>query len=171
MNLVPAPDASRAAAAAKRRRRKEAQPNAVCKGLLTESLGSAVVVPRATRRDGWPSASEPIWPRRSNPTAPTTASFVKPRSPTGSKAGQPGQTKRSAVLTSSRPTASTLSRFAPVEAMMAPDMKQGFPAFVSGMLAGTEKLDDMLQRVYRATREEFINYSGEWVAQRYGQLQ
>ncbi len=61
--------------------------------------------------------------------------------------------------------------FAFVEAMMSPDMKQGFPTFANGMLGGTEKLDDMLQRVYRATREEFINYSGEWVTQRYGQLQ
>ena len=39
------------------------------------------------------------------------------------------------------------------------------------MTLSTEKLDDMLQRVYRATREEFINYSGEWGTQRYGQLQ
>ncbi len=60
--------------------------------------------------------------------------------------------------------------FGLVEWLMTPDLKQGFPAFVSSMLGGTEKLDDTLQRVYRVSREEFINYSGEWIAQRYGQV-
>jgi hypothetical protein len=55
--------------------------------------------------------------------------------------------------------------------MMTSEMKQGFPAFANGMLEGTEKLDDMLRKVYRGSREELITYSGEWVAQRYGHLQ
>ena len=61
--------------------------------------------PPATPRAGWPSGSARIWPRRSNREAPITASSVKPPSPTGSKAGRPGQTKPWAVLTRSHPTA------------------------------------------------------------------
>ena len=60
--------------------------------------------------------------------------------------------------------------FALVEAMMASEMRQRFPNFVAGMLEGGDKLDDMFQRVYGGTREEFINSTGEWIAQKYGQL-
>jgi mono/diheme cytochrome c family protein len=61
--------------------------------------------------------------------------------------------------------------FALVEAMMSGELSRSFPAFVTGMLEGGEKLDEILGRVYRATREDFINDTGEWVAARYGQLQ
>ncbi len=61
--------------------------------------------------------------------------------------------------------------FGLVEYLMAPELKQAFPSFVKGMLGGTEKLDDTLQSVYRVSREEFINYTGEWVGQRDGHLQ
>jgi hypothetical protein len=60
--------------------------------------------------------------------------------------------------------------FALVEAMMTTEPR-AFPNFVVGMLQGGEKLDETLGRVYRGTREEFINDTGEWVAARYGQLQ
>jgi hypothetical protein len=39
------------------------------------------------------------------------------------------------------------------------------------MLEGPEKLDEMLQRVYGGTREEFLNLTGEWVATHYGRVQ
>ena len=36
---------------------------------------------------------------------------------------------------------------------------------------GKEKLGDVLKGVYRMTREEFLNRTGDWVASRYGQNQ
>jgi hypothetical protein len=61
--------------------------------------------------------------------------------------------------------------FALVEAMMSIEVnRRYFPDFVKALLRG-EKLDDTLQTVYRGTREDFINDTGEWIAARYGQLQ
>jgi hypothetical protein len=60
--------------------------------------------------------------------------------------------------------------FALVEAMMS-GMRQGFPAFVNGMLHGGDKLDEVLQTVYGGTRDEFLDGTGDWVASRYGRLQ
>jgi hypothetical protein len=60
--------------------------------------------------------------------------------------------------------------FALVEAMMA-EMRQGFPAFVNGMLQGGEKLDEMLEKVYGGSREEFLEGTGDWIAARYRGLQ
>jgi len=64
--------------------------------------------------------------------------------------------------------------FAFVEAMMSTDLRTGFAAFVRGMLEGQGRLDDMLKEVYNgATREGFINDTGEWMVTRYrnGQVQ
>ena len=61
--------------------------------------------------------------------------------------------------------------FAMVEFLMTPEFRGSFPAFAQGMSKGKEKLDDVLQEVYRADREEFLNQSGSWVALRYGQDQ
>jgi hypothetical protein len=58
-----------------------------------------------------------------------------------------------------------------VEFLMTPEFRGSFPAFAQGMSKGKEKLDDVLQEVYRADREEFLNQSGSWVALRYGQDQ
>jgi cytochrome c553 len=62
--------------------------------------------------------------------------------------------------------------FALVEAMMSIEVsRRYFPAFVAGMLAGGDKLDDTLQKVFHGTREDFITDTGEWIAGHYGQLQ
>ena len=61
--------------------------------------------------------------------------------------------------------------FALVECMMKSDFNQGFPAFLRGMLEGQGKLDEMLKGVYNGSREEFLNYTGEWIAAHYGNLQ
>ena len=61
--------------------------------------------------------------------------------------------------------------FAVVESLMAPDFRAAFPAFARGMSAGNEKLDDVLVKVYGATREDFLKSTGEWVAARYGRDQ
>ena len=60
--------------------------------------------------------------------------------------------------------------FALVEAMMS-EMRQGFPAFVKGMLQGGDKLDEVLQAVYGGSRDEFLEGTGDWVASHYGRLQ
>ncbi len=58
--------------------------------------------------------------------------------------------------------------FAFVEAMMSSDLRAGFSAFVGGMLEGQGKLDEVLKEVYAgATREDFINDTGEWMVMRY----
>ncbi len=61
--------------------------------------------------------------------------------------------------------------FALVEAMKTTEMAPRFPAFVNGMLQGGEKLDEMLDKVFEGTREEFIEDTGNWVAKRYGNLE
>ena len=60
--------------------------------------------------------------------------------------------------------------FALVEAMMS-EMRQGFPAFVQGMVQEGNKLDEALQQVYGGTRQEFLDGTGEWVAAHYGHLE
>jgi mono/diheme cytochrome c family protein len=60
--------------------------------------------------------------------------------------------------------------FALVEAMMS-EMSQGFSQFVYGMLQGGEKLDEMLEKVYGGSRDEFIEGTGDWIAARYRGLQ
>jgi mono/diheme cytochrome c family protein len=61
--------------------------------------------------------------------------------------------------------------FAVVESLMAPNFRPAFPAFARGMSAGNEKLDDVLTKVYAATRDDFLKSTGEWVAARYGRDQ
>jgi cytochrome c553 len=139
-------------------------------GLVTESLGSAVVIS---------AGNAPRWLAFGVGTY--LASQVESHSPyyrqlrqTAFANWQQGWPTRAneALGGSDQLTADGLHSigFGLVESLMTPDLKQGFPAFVSGMLAGTEKLDETLQQVYRVSREEFINFSGEWIAQRYGQL-
>ena len=56
-------------------------------------------------------------------------------------------------------------------ALMSPEFRASFPAFAQGMSKGKEKLDDVLRDAYQANREEFLNRTGAWVAERYGQDQ
>ncbi len=140
-------------------------------GLLTESVSAAIVAS---------AGNPPRW--LAFGIGSYLAAQVEPRSPyykqlrqTAFANWQQGwQTRANEALGGSdqlTPDGLHAIAFALVEAMMSSEMKQGFPAFANGMLAGTEKLDDMLQRVYGGSREDFINSSGEWVTQRYGQLQ
>jgi mono/diheme cytochrome c family protein len=50
---------------------------------------------------------------------------------------------------------------------LAASSKGAYPAFVQAMLGGGEKLDDVIQNVLGGSRDEFLGYSGQWVA-RYG---
>ncbi len=60
--------------------------------------------------------------------------------------------------------------FALVEAMMS-EMRGGFGKFVNGMLQGGDKLDEMLEKAFEGTRQEFIEGTGDWVAKQYGRLE
>jgi hypothetical protein len=58
--------------------------------------------------------------------------------------------------------------FAMVEAMLSSDLRGGFGSFVNRLLEGQGQLDDVLKEVYNgATREDFINDTGEWMVTRY----
>ena len=118
-------------------------------GLLTESLGSSVVAS---------AGNPPRWLAFGIGTY--LASQIEPRSPYYQQLRQTAfancqqgwPTRANEALGGSdqlTPDGLHSISFAFVEAMMSPEMKQGFPSFANGMLAGTEKLDDMLQRVYR----------------------
>jgi hypothetical protein len=45
------------------------------------------------------------------------------------------------------------------------------PAFIQGMLAGQEKLDDVIAKVLNGTREEFLAGSQQFVGMNYGTAQ
>lgn len=55
-----------------------------------------------------------------------------------------------------------------VESLLAPDFRASFPLFVRGMSQGKERLDDVLKEVYGASREDFLNSTGDWIAKQYG---
>jgi hypothetical protein len=58
--------------------------------------------------------------------------------------------------------------FALVDAMLSTELRANFPAFVNGMLEGPAKLDEVLKTVYGgATRDDFINNTGDWMVGRY----
>jgi hypothetical protein len=62
--------------------------------------------------------------------------------------------------------------FAIVESLLlSPDLRASFPVFARGMSKGKEKLDEVLKEAYRATREDFLSSTGDWVAERYGRDQ
>jgi len=62
--------------------------------------------------------------------------------------------------------------FALVECMISSESAQGFPAFLGAMLeGGQEALDDAIKKVYNVTRKDFLDYTGQWVATHYGQVQ
>ena len=126
--------------------------------------------PPANRRAGWRWASALTWLAKSSRRATITGNCVKPPSPISVRAGRPGRTRRWAEPTRSPRTAIHAVGFALVEAMMS-EMRQGFPAFVNGMLQGGKSSMRCFKQVYGGTRDEFLDGTGEWVASHYGHLQ
>jgi Planctomycete cytochrome C len=61
--------------------------------------------------------------------------------------------------------------FALVECLTSPRYRELFPDLITGLRKGGDKLDDVLKDVYGATREEFFNDTGVWVAESYGNNQ
>jgi mono/diheme cytochrome c family protein len=146
-------------------------PDRLLKGLLTEALGSGAVAAA--------SGNSPRWLR--DGIGAYMGSVVE-RSPYYQQLRQTAlgnfqqgwDTKASETLGGAEGISLTDRRavsFALVECMMKSDFSQGFPAFFRGMLEGQGKLDEMLKGVYNGSRQEFLNYTGEWIATHYGNLQ
>jgi hypothetical protein len=146
-------------------------PDRTLLGLLTEALGSSAVAS---------AGNSPRWLREGIGTY--LASRVEPGSPyyqhlrkTALANYQQGwTTKANETLGEGTQIAAEdlhAIGFALVEAMLtASELRQGFPAFVHGMLQGSSKLDEMLEKVYQAQRDGFLEDTGDWVAARYGEL-
>ncbi len=140
-------------------------------GRLTEALGSSVVI-SAGNPPKWLAYG--IGTYLASQVEPNSIYYRQLRQTTLANFQQGWPTRANEALGGSdqlTPDGLHSIAFGLVEYLMTPDLKQAFPSFVKGMLGGTEKLDDTLQSVYRVSREEFINYTGEWVGQRYGNLQ
>ena len=152
------------AAGAAKKRPAEGAADRSLQGLLTESVGSAVVIPPAIRRDGWPSGSD-----LSGLAGRTPQPYYRQLRQTAFANWQQGWPTRAneALGGSDQLTPDGLHSiaFGLIESMMSPDMKQGFPAFVNGMLAARKSSTTCCRGSICVTREEFINYSGEWVTQ------
>jgi hypothetical protein len=139
-------------------------------GVLTESLGTAIVSA---------SGNPPRWlvlglgTYMAAQLEPRNHYYQQLRQTAFANFDQGWKTKASEALGGSdQITADGLHAigFGLVEAMMS-GMRQGFSAFVTGMLQGGEKLDDVLQNVYGGSRDEFLDGTGNWVAEHYGKLQ
>jgi hypothetical protein len=158
---------------ARGKRGEEKDSNAIGRtllGLMTEALGSGAIAS---------AGNTPRWLQQG--VGSYLASRVEPSSPYFQHLRQTAQanyqqgwlSKANEVLGDSGQMGTEdvhAISFALVEAMWTSNLRQGFPAFVHGMFGGTAKLDDVLERVYSAKRDEFIEDTGEWVAEHYGQL-
>jgi len=144
-------------------------PDRSLAGLMTEALGTAVIAS---------AGDPPRWLKEGIGTF--LASQVEPRSPyyrqlrqaAFAKFQQGWETKAAETLGGSDKIAADdlhAVSFALVESMLLSELKQGFPTFVSGMLEGSGKLDEMLKKVYEySTRTDFLDDTGNFVATRYG---
>jgi hypothetical protein len=160
----------RKAARGRRGDDKSADPasDRTLQGLITESLGSSLVL-SAGNPPRWLAYG--IGSYLASKVEPRSVYYRQLRQTAFANFQQGWPTRATEAMGGSDQITSDGLRsisFALVEAIMSSPMRQGFPAFVSGMLEGGEKLDDMLQRVYGGTREEFINSTQNWVAEKYG---
>ena len=139
-------------------------------GILTEALGKATVASAGNPPRWLAMGSALTWLRRSSRNRATiTSNCGKPPSPISIRAGGPGQTMRWAESDQITADGVHAVGFALVEAMMS-GMRQGFPAFVNGMVQGGDKLDEILQNGLRRHPREFLDGTGDWVAAHYGGL-
>jgi cytochrome c553 len=139
-------------------------------GLITQEVGSAAVTAAGTPPRWLASGIGSFLASRVEPQSPhynhlRHTAFANWQQGWATKANEAMGGSEQITIDSLRAVG-----FALVEAMMS-EMRSGFPAFVGGMLKGGEKLDDVLEKVYRGTREDLINGTSEWVGARYGNLQ
>src|SRR5271157_2370606 len=167
------PAASRRKPRSKRGEEKEAPagPDRTLAGLLVETLGESTVAAQG---------KSPRWlvygvgAFLSSQAEPRSPYYQRLRDLAREKYSQGWPSKATEALGEGDQVSAEEIRavgFAMVEFLMTPEFRGSFPAFAQGISKGKEKLDDVLQQVYRADREEFLNQSGSWVALRYGQDQ
>jgi hypothetical protein len=138
-------------------------------GLLTERLGEAAVL-----SDG----KSPRWLAfgvgsfLASRLEPKSGHYQKLRELASEKYRQGWEVKATEVLGEGDQASALEARsvgFAIVEALISsPDLRASFPAFAHGMAKGSDKLDEVLKDAYQATRDEFLDRTGDWVAARYG---
>ena len=167
------PAAARRKARTKKGEEKEASAGGdrTLLGLLTESLGDATLAAQ-DKTPRW--LSQGFGSYMAAQVEPRSPYYQKLRETARDKYNQGWPTKATEALGESSHVSAEEVRgvgFAIVECLMSPTYRQLFPAFVKGMGAGKEKLDDVVKDVFGATREEFLNNTGDWVAERYGQDQ
>ena len=139
-------------------------------GILTEALGSATVE-SAGKPPRWVVLGVgTFFAHKSSRGATITSNCVKPRSRISVRAGTPGQITHWAKPTRSRRIESTRFGFALVEAMMS-EMRQGFPAFVQGMVQEGNKLDEAFSRCTEAPAKSFWTELANGSRLHYGNLE
>jgi hypothetical protein len=140
-------------------------------GLLTEALAKATLE-SAGKPPRW--LVEGIASFFASQVEPRSQLYRQLRQTAFANFGQGWETKANNAMgqTDQAATAESIHGigFALVEAMMS-EMRQGFPAFVRGMVRDGTKLDETLQQVYGGARSEFLDGTGEWVAAHYGNLE
>lgn len=167
------PAAARRKARTRRGEEKEAAAGAgrSLLGLLTESLADATLaVQNKTPR--W--LSQGVGAYMAAHLEPRSPYYQKLREVARDKYNQGWPTRATEALGEASHASAEDVRavgFAVVECLMSANYRQLFPAFVKGMEAGKEKLDDVVKEVYGATREDFLSITGDWVAERYGRDQ
>ena len=162
------PEPSTAGASKKGGRSKKddapAGPSRTLAGLLTEQLASATIA-QAGKPPRWVSAGVGAW----------VASGVEPRSPYYRKLradafelckeNWPAKATE-ALGDQTKPESVRAVGFALVE-WLATVNGSALPPFVQGMLAGGEKLDDVIGSCLNGARADFLETSGSWVAENY----
>ncbi len=167
------PAASRRKPRSKRGEEKEAPagPDRTLAGLLAETLGESTVAAQG-KSPRWLAYG--VGAFLSSQAEPRSPYYQRLRDLAREKYSQGWPSKATEALGEGDQVSAEEIRavgFAMVEFLMTPEFRGSFPAFAQGMSKGKEKLDAVLQEVYRADREEFLNQSGSWVALRYGQDQ
>jgi Planctomycete cytochrome C len=167
-----APAASRRKPRSKRGEEKEAPagPDRMLAGLLAETLGESTVAAQG-KSPRWLAYG--VGAFLSSQAEPRSPYYQRLRDLAREKFSQGWTSKATEALGEGDQVSAEEIRavgFAMVE-FLTTEFRGSFPAFAQGMSKGKEKLDDVLEEVYRADREEFLNQSGSWVALRYGQDQ
>ncbi len=167
------PAASRRKPRSKRGEEKEAPagPDRTLAGLLAETLGESTVAAQG-KSPRWLAYG--VGAFLSSQAEPRSPYYQRLRDLAREKYSQGWPSKATEALGEGDQVSAEEIRavgFAMVEFLMTPEFRGSFPAFAQGMSKGKQKLDAVLQEVYRADREEFLNQSGSWVALRYGQDQ
>ncbi|QEH32700.1 Planctomycete cytochrome C [Aquisphaera giovannonii] len=152
--------------------RDGSSPDRTLGGILTEALGRAAVASRG-KSPQW--LADGVGAFLGSQVEPRSPYYRKLRATALSRFRKGWTTPVNEVLgEGDQATADDIRGvgFALVEAMLrTPAMRGSFPAFAEAMAKGKDKLGDALKDVYQLSREEFMTLTGEWVGERYGDIQ